>query len=148
MVGHASEYRWSSHHAYADARSEPWLTTDFALRMFSGDRARAISAYLKFVGVSADEVPSPFERARAEPFEALGDEDFVARISRDLTVRARPTLTLEQLLDAGCQKFGLTRALLESKLRKPVLAEARAWIARRAVDERISTLSEVGRAIG
>lgn len=49
LVRNVSEYRWSSHRAYAEGLGESWLTTDFALSMFAQTRARARAAYCRFV---------------------------------------------------------------------------------------------------
>jgi putative transposase len=49
LVRKVSEYRWSSHRAYAGGSGEPWLTTDFALAMFAQTRERAHAAYCRFV---------------------------------------------------------------------------------------------------
>ena len=45
LVSSPDEYPWSSHHAYLGRRYEPWLTTQFALRMLGTDRQRATAAY-------------------------------------------------------------------------------------------------------
>ena len=38
LASSPDEYPWSSHHAYLGSRSEPWVTTEFALRMLGADR--------------------------------------------------------------------------------------------------------------
>lgn len=55
MVSNTAAYPWSSHHAYAGNRTEPWVTTDFALKMFASSRECAIAAYLDFVSAGGDE---------------------------------------------------------------------------------------------
>src|SRR6476659_5606783 len=42
-------YPWSSHHEYSGVRAQPWVSTDFVLRMFSADRQRAMAEYRAFI---------------------------------------------------------------------------------------------------
>ena len=44
MVRHPAEYEWSSHLTYLGTRSQPWLCTDFVVRMFHEDADKAASA--------------------------------------------------------------------------------------------------------
>jgi putative transposase len=148
MVAQPGAHLWSSHHAYAGTRHEPWLTTDFALRMFSPERTRAIDAYLKFVNVNVDEVTSPLDGARTEPFPALGSDAFIAAVCESQQMKPRIAVSLDDLIVEACRSFGLTRSLLVSKLRKPIISEARAWIARRAAEERTANLTTVARELG
>src|SRR5688500_8101403 len=45
MVERPCAYPWSSHHNYMGERTEPWITTDFALGMFHCERTLAIAGY-------------------------------------------------------------------------------------------------------
>jgi putative transposase len=146
IVNDASRYRWSSHHAYIGRPMDPWATTEFALKMFSENRSKAIAAYRKFVDCNPDSVPNPFEQVRLERPEMLGSDDFCARMCKQLGL---PPLrqSFDSLVDEGCAKFGLSRHLFEANRRNPEIAAARAWIARRAIEGGIASLLEVARRL-
>ncbi len=144
MVRHVSEYRWSSHHAYAGSRHAPWLTTDFALAMFGPTRARAHAAYCKFVDTTA---VSTFDESLLGTAAVLGTEQFVASINSPATGR-RSKQSLADLAAEACVKFGIAPSLLASAARTPQIIEARAWITRRALEQGIANLSAVARFLG
>ena len=54
MVSDLAEFPWSSHPNYLGLRAQPWLTTNFALGLFSADAERAIAAYRDFMGLQQD----------------------------------------------------------------------------------------------
>jgi putative transposase len=147
MVRHPSEYRWSSHHAYVGQPGDEWVTTRFGLDMFSADRVKAIAAYLEFVGCNAFEIPSPFEDLRLESPDVLGSAAFRERIRQQFN-QPSPNESFESLVEEGCARFGLGRHQLLSSLRNTRITAARAWIARRAVDRRIATVTGVARKLG
>jgi putative transposase len=49
IVADPAEYRWSGHRAYLGLEELPWLTTDFALSLFSRELGSAREAYRRFV---------------------------------------------------------------------------------------------------
>jgi putative transposase len=147
MVPHVGEYRWSSHHAYSGVKVDAWVTTDFALRMFSAERSRAISAYRRFVDLDPSQIPSPFAAlAPDEPF-VLGSDAFITR-ARTTLVPARSRVTLESLIEAACGRFGLRPDQLVTRLRNPQVAAARAWITRRGIAERVASITAIARRLG
>lgn len=146
LASGVDRYPWSSHHAYSGGPREPWLTIDFALRMFSEDRAQALRAYARFVDCKAADVPSPLEAVRADCPFILGDDAFYERIRGPLNLPPSRR-TLQSLIEEASATFGLPGHLLAAALRNPRIAAARAWIARRALEGRIATLAEVARAL-
>jgi REP-associated tyrosine transposase len=146
MVSGVSHYRWTSHHMYCGAGVDAWVTTDFALRMFAAERAKAIVAYRKFVACDAHALASPFEQIRGE--QVLGSDDFKARLQSRLGLPIAPRMSLDALIAECCEHFNITETLLKSKLRHDRIVEARAWIARRARTGRIASLAELGRKLG
>jgi REP element-mobilizing transposase RayT len=145
LVSRAADYRWSSHGAYAGAvAAEPWLTTRFALDLFGRDAQYARAAYLHFMESTPDmefEAPLPMSEAIA-----TGRPPLPARSAAPPGLAVRQTLA--QLLDEACQRFAVREADLSSPSRDPLLVQVRAWVAQEALDRRISTLSEVARALG
>lgn len=147
IAADVAEYRWSSHHNYLGRADDRWLTTDFGLRMFSADRAKAIAAYARFLDCNASDIPSPFENMRLEQPEILGSEEFCSRMREHFSLPPAE-VSLDSLIDEGCARFGLARHQLLSRLRSDRIAAARAWVARRALDSRAATLAGIARTLG
>ena len=144
IVRHVSEYRWSSHHAYACGRHASWLTTDFVLAMFAPIRARAHAAYRRFV----DATPlSTFDESLLGTAAVLGTEQFVASIS-SAAIGRKPKQSLADLAAEACVKFAISPPLLVSAARTQQVIGARAWITRRALERGIANLSAIARFLG
>lgn len=137
------DYPWSSHHAYLGRRSEPWVTTEFALRMLCPDRRRAIVAYEAFVSSTPSHSPL-LERNDRDP-RVLGGDAFAQRVLGDNWKPRSRSDALQRVIDDGCAKFGVTAIELRSPSRLLNLARARAWIADQAVSAGIASLASVAR---
>ena len=142
----ADLYRWSSHHAYAGRRVEPWLDTDFALGMLSANLRDAIAAYLRFMeccepdaGYPLDEVaPLPVTKEpKARPLQ-----------SPRTTRREQEPQSLTALIEEACRRFETTIEQLHADCRDRYLMQVRGWIARRAIAGKIANLSQIARALG
>jgi hypothetical protein len=127
---------------YCGMKVDGWVTTDFGLRMFSTDRTKAISAYREFVDCDADEVPSPFDEIRPDRPHILGNDEFAARVSQQ-PPPLRSTRTLESLIAEGCNRHGVHPEDLESGRRSTQIARARTWIAKRAIELGLATVSKL-----
>jgi putative transposase len=138
LVESPSRYRWSSHHAYLGTRSEHWVTTDFALSMFSADRARAVAAYCSFLGSEPGHDWSPPDD------QALRPPKLLVRGSREGVGRA----TLEDLMAEACRRFDVDPSSLSSPLRDARLAKVRAWIAHQARVRHVASMAAVARQLG
>jgi putative transposase len=147
LVTDARVYPWSSHHAYLGARNEPWVTTGFALGMFSDDRARAVPAYRNFVGSSADTAWIGSMSSNGGVESVLGNAEFIARLRNKASAPiVRQTLT--ELLSEACRRFQVEPGQLQSEVRDPHVTKVRAWIARQASERHVATLAAVARALG
>jgi REP element-mobilizing transposase RayT len=137
----AAEHPWSSHAAYAGGTSESWLTTAFLLGMFSDNEAAAQAAYRKFMAEPAADWP-PKDDAAAEPLslQPLTSPEV-------WRAPAKPTQTLEQLVDEACSRFGVSAADLLTLSRERPLVLTRGWIGREALVRKVASLSEVSRAL-
>ncbi len=144
LVREVSEYRWSSHRAYAGGSGEPWLTTDFALAMFAQPRARAHAAYCRFVDAAS---ACQLDESQLGVAGVLGGEQFISSIPV-AAVRRQLKVSLADLIAEACAMFEISEALLVSATRAPQIIKARAWIAQQATSRGIATLSAVARALG
>lgn len=144
MVQRPGQYRWSSHLAYAGGARENWLTTDFALAMFSTARNAAHAAYRAFVDEA--ETEENLELFSRGDVPVLGGVSFVARVSGG-GGSAAPPPSLDSLLTEACRIFGTSEAEIRSDSRASIVVRARAWIASQAVSRRIATLSAVARSL-
>lgn len=142
----AGLYPWSSHHNYIGARSDPWVTTDFALAMFSSDRAKAVAAYRNFVD---DQQETPWEPSHvmAASKAVLGDDDFIARATRGMQAPVRRQ-SLEELLVEAVARFGVELSVLASPRRDRCVVQVRAWVGHQASRRGVATLASVARALG
>jgi len=145
LVAQPAEYRWSSHLAYTGrVAAEPWLTTSFALAMFSEDIRSARAAYGRFMNCL-----SSFELEESLPsIEAVSTTHRPTDQLAPASLTVTPRQSLAQLIEEGCRRFGVLEQHLPTASRDPVLLQARAWIAREALERRVSTLSAVARALG
>ncbi|HMN44989.1 MAG TPA: transposase [Povalibacter sp.] len=145
MVDAAEAYRWSSHHAYLGTRTEPWVTTDFALSMFHSNRAQAVAAYDRFVGECPD-VHSPLNECNVNDRRILGSDEFAGKLLGDAW-QAKSRKTLHELMDDAAHKFSISHESLLSPSRQRHLSKARAWVAYEAISLRIASLSQVARLL-
>lgn len=147
LVNSATSYRWSSHHAYLGTRVEPWVTTDFVLRMFSDDRARAISAYCSFLACEQLEEWVPLEEAEIERPATRGRERSISGAQNALAEQGNSE-KLASLIAEACRRFAVNPEHLVSPLRDPYLTKVRAWIAYQAKVRHVASLSAVARQVG
>jgi putative transposase len=144
MVAQPSDYPWSSHAAYCGGRCEPWLFTDFALALFAPDRPQAQAAYRRFMAEGDPEwTPAPEET----PLESSLRMDAKTTRAPGLIVVPRAQ-TLDDLIAEACDRFGIGPCDLTSPGRDAIVVRARGWVSREALSLRVSTLSEVARALG
>ena len=139
----AGDYRWSSHHAYAGRRLEPWLTTDFILAKFGSEREAAIRAYVDFMRAEPDDLAAPIP----EGAFIFGSDSFIERV-RGKSRKSRSIEQLQSLVDEACGRFAVTQEKLISPARDRYMTKVRAWIAHQAGERGIANRSEVARVLG
>ena len=144
LVKAAPDYPWSSYHAYAGTRAEPWITTDFALTMFGSPRREAIAAYLQFLKCDLEDAVYPLDEPPPSP-PPEGDRCHKPVGSR--TTHNCPQSLAEIIVEA-CRRFERTPEQLHSESRDPYLMRVRAWITRRALEQGTANLSEISRVLG
>lgn len=137
-------YRWSSHRVYLGKDVQPWVHTDFGLRLFSQDLIRARALFQAFVERTID--PAAEVQLAAHPKErrVLGSDRFLERLNL-ATPRPRSLESLESLAHRLCQEHAVALDSLRSPSREQKLCRMRALIATQAMESRIATLSDVAR---
>lgn len=147
IVANPAEYFWSAHRAYLGLETIPWVTTDFALGLFSPELTRAREAYHRFVlagiGVPPDQ---ELTQGRSDEPRILGDDRFLAGVK--MHWRPRDHHSIETLIDHLCRQHQIDPADLIRPGRQRRLARLRALIVHHALERRIATLSDLARHFG
>ena len=145
MVESVGRYRWSSHSAYVGG-GESWVTTDFALSLFSPQRTRAVVLYRAFV----NEIP-PLEKAaelacleRGAP--RLGKPDVGTR-TENPGGPATTAASLDDIIANACRLFVVSLPELRSPARLARLVTARAWVVQEAMRSGQVSLADLARAM-
>lgn len=145
LVRVADDYPWSSHHAYAGRRREPWVTTDLALTMLGSSRIQAHRHYRLLVDARPDvDAVSPLLDSHPADARILGDDRFRESMGLD-RLKPRPAMTLEQLIAHACRLHSIDISELSSGVRNRGLSRVRAWIGHEAVAQHIASLSAAAR---
>jgi putative transposase len=142
LVSSPDEYPWSSHHAYLGRRSEPWVTTEFAMRMLGSDRPRATAAYESLIRSAS--TGSPLDRRNERDPRILGGDAFAQKVLGE-NWTPRQDAALQQVLDEACVKFGTTELELRSPTRLKNVTRARAWIGEQALNAEIASIAALAR---
>jgi len=140
LASSPDEYPWSSHHAYLGRRSEPWVTTEFALRMLGSDRRRATAAYESLIQSAS--TSSPLEQRNEHDPRILGGDAFAQRILGE-NWKTRSNSALRQVIDDACAKFAVTETELRSPSRLQNVTQARAWIMQQARSAEIASVASL-----
>lgn len=144
LVADPAEYPWSSHRTYVGARTETWVTVDFALSLFGSARARALDAYREFLrAAGAEEWEPPVAEESRDELEL--DEFAQVAAREDVVPRSRQTLA--ELIAEACRRFDVRLEELSSEARNPYVSRVRAWIANQAVKRHVASLAAVARAM-
>jgi hypothetical protein len=145
LVEVASKYPWSSHRAFMGTDTIPWLTTDFALSLFSNDLSDARNAYARFMLEPAGDHERDLEKqSHPQDSRVLGTDQFVSNIPCAPHIPWSP-ITLEQLAEDVCSEYGVTVDLLRSSLKHRPISSLRAEFAHRALSQHIATLCQIAR---
>ena len=148
LVQDPTQYRWCSYKAYLGLVETPWLTTNFALSVFSDDLTKARSLLREFVPTAEGAPDQPaFSDAQIEPPCPLSPPHDRSQ-RKPLTGIAKPRVDLETLIKQVAAYHGVTVQEMESKSKRRHTAEARAEIARQAQDMGIATITDVARRFG
>lgn len=142
LVSSPDEYPWSSHHAYLGTRCEPWVTTEFALRMLGSNRAGAMTCYESLIRSAS--TASPFDQLNEHDPRILGGDGFAQKILGE-DWKPRSDAALQRVVDDACARFGATEVELRSPSRLKNVKRARAWIMEQALSTEIATVASLAR---
>jgi REP element-mobilizing transposase RayT len=144
LVPSARDWPWSSHADYLGVRASGWVTTELALGLLHGDRARARRRYERFIADGRTRVArSPANSASGAP------EPCAAASARaPLADGADAATSIRDLADRICARHQVSLRELLSRSRKPALTKIRDVLALRAVADGIATPREVARFLG
>ena len=143
LVETPDDYCWSSHHAYLGTRAEPWVTTEFALRMLDSDRQRAIAVYRALM--TRPPTTSPLAECNSRDPRILGSDSFADRLLGDKWDAQSAMGRLKELVRDACTRFDVTTAELQSSSRLANVTRARRWVAAQAVSSGIASRATVAR---
>lgn len=145
MVERVSQYPWSSHAAYMGG-SESWVTTEFALALFSPHRTRAVALYRAFI----DETPTAEVAAELAALEhgrpTLSSDEPPRKAGKPFTA-GKATVSLDDLLEETGAHFGVTAEELRSGVRLARLVAARRWFVHSAIKAGAATVAEIARSL-
>jgi putative transposase len=142
LVASPDDYPWSSHHAYLGKRCEPWVTTEFALRMLGADRQRAIAAYEALIRSAPTD--SPLLERNEQDSRILGGDAFAQRMLGEHW-KPRCNAALQKVIDDACARFGVTQIELRSPSRLSNITHARTWIAEQTLSAKIASVASLAR---
>jgi REP element-mobilizing transposase RayT len=148
LVQDVSEYRWSSHRAYAGGPRPEWLEADLVLSMFGTTAGSAFKKYRRFLHLEQPEpVMDLLRRGNAEDGRVLAGDSYIQQITTEEAVEPKGR-TLEQIIEQFCDRKGVSVAELTGMSRKHGLADIRAEIAIAAAEAGVASIAEVARRFG
>lgn len=149
LVADPADYEWSSHRDYLGLAGRPWVYPRRALGMLARDLADARDDYRRFMADALGRsLSSPHAETSSGDRRVLGDREFLDRAHKLITPGPSLHETLEEIIGHTCAEYRQPVEAVMSAARTHRLSAVRAEIARRAVDGRIATLSDVARALG
>jgi len=128
-------YQWSSHAAYAGLTHCPWpVVTAELLQLFGASPGRQRREYLRFLADGLSDTTNVFDHVLGKAI--LGSESFVARVKtlvrhghKDASAaperRRIAACSIDDVLAAVCEEYGVTPELLTRRYPRPEHHEAR-----------------------
>jgi REP element-mobilizing transposase RayT len=119
-------WRWSGHRAYLGRAAASWLTTDWVLSLLAPRESDARAAYRDFVADGMGEGRRPeFHAGNGGGGRLLGDDVFVERALAAVTEKPAEPPSLEAVVAAVAEAYGVEAAALAERTRARHLAQAR-----------------------
>jgi putative transposase len=126
LVSRSEQYPWSSHGVYLGETTLSWLTTDWVLAQFAGQRKRAVALYREFLQADTEGTMETALQNGLFEGRILGSEQFVQDALAQAEERSPQTLTVEQVLAQTCAFYRLDRQAVSSARRDRAVAQVRA----------------------
>jgi len=126
----ASDFEWSSHHAYMGTASVPWLYKQEVLGRFSEDAVKARQLLHSFIEEGAGEGSRPDFQTGSHPGQILGDDDFAERAlnATGQSCFVKPP-ALAEIIDIVCRECHLDKSVLYEAGSSRQPSEGRAMVA-------------------
>ena len=148
LVNTPEHYAWSSHNVYLAKTSVPWLTTDWILSQFSDQKERAIELYQDFVFQGKAEAHrKEFHQGNVEG-RILGEDGFAEKALAKASQEVFRTVSLEQVLQAVCEQYGIRLEDLSAGGRQKWISEPRSVAALIVRETDCLSLTDLSRNLG
>lgn len=145
MVQTPDEYNWSSHNAYLERMSAPWLTTGWVMSQFATQKKEAIERYKDFVLKSEDrEHRKEFHHGSVDG-RILGEDCFAEEALSRVSQEGSHEATLEQVIQAVCAHYEISKDNLSSGSRQRRTSEPRSVVALLVRDSNHLSLTDLSR---
>jgi hypothetical protein len=141
------EYRWTSHRAYLGKDAIPWLTTDWALSLFSEKEGLARRRYQQFLHEAAyDAIRPEFRQGNIEG-RILGNDSFAEEALRKSGEPLVARSSVDDVLAVIAAHYGLTAKDMAALGKERRVAEARAIAALIVRETPGLSLSDLGKRV-
>jgi REP element-mobilizing transposase RayT len=147
LVKDPADWAWSAHRAYLGKEQLAFLDSDWVLRQFAPEPKPARRAYERFVLQGMGEGHGPAFRSGEVDARIIGDEGFVLKVL-GASGRTCPKPSLDSVVSAVCEAYGMDEATLAAPGKGRREAEARGIVALLAQDTGAAGVTEVGRRFG
>jgi len=127
------DYRWSSHNAYFGRMIFTWLETERVLSYFGETLLVAISNFAEFMAAKVEIAYDKTEIERASRLGVFGSQEFSRIFVTTSHSRKEPAdkkNSIEILVKAICERFGITAKQISSSEKTRQIVDARATLAR------------------
>lgn len=148
MVALPEEHPWSSHRAYLEKETIPWLTTEWVLSVFSTNKKVALKKYHEFLSNADDDSAKPALSHGNIEGRILGDDLFADEAMRMSGEPVIPKVTINEVLILVAREYMLDMKDLTSAGRERTAAEARAMTALLVRENTKLTLSDLAKHLG
>lgn len=143
IVKRPEDYKWSGHNTYLGTDPVAWVESDYVLKKYSEDRETAVKRYNEFVHAEIG-VESEIDFKTGMRSGIIGDDVFIKTVldqEKSLCGKGGDSkLTIADLIEHVCTKYGVTVIEIASESRVRELAHVRAVIALLARDEGLSII--------
>jgi REP element-mobilizing transposase RayT len=146
IVTNPADYPWIGHQCYLGKQELPWLTSEWVLSHFSSEISLARKSYDEFVLAGMDECRRQEFHSGTVEGRILGDDGFADQVLQKAEQQRHQPKSLEEIMDAVCQKFSITIAELAATGKTRPNSEVRALVAlliRESSDYSLTELSKI-----
>jgi len=148
IIKKLDHYPWSSHHAYIEKKTYPWLTTDFVLSQFNDNQRTARSLYIDFVQSGMNEGHRREFHTGMSGGQVLGDDKFCEQAFNLAQEKWENRLSYDLMINSVCLNYGINKETLCEPGKRQPAAEARAVIAYLVQENEHLSQTQLGKILG